>query len=392
MKKNNAPMYASILFLLAVTLASCKSAPPSETSEVPAPVETEIVPSIVPEPEPVEDKILVDEELTALRDKMEVLRNECLLYKLDSYKASEWTSAEASRTAGLEAYGVDYERAKNAFIEAIGKYESLQQDSYTEIAAELEASIVKARKEAIAAGAQDYYPEQFDLADVAADKALELKQAGELAGSYDEGQIALMRYQTLLKGMQAVGLKKKIDTNQFVQYASTDYEQADIKYQEAASFYGTSDAAALEAAAESVALYKKVNNAGYKVWTENLLVTTKEIRSLCDLIKAEKSMKVEYTNARMKYDEASDYGSEGDWESAFASYSSSTTLFSTVLQEATLKKNLADIAIEAARKRQNSGSDLAEQADEIAPLAEDAEGFSDEPIVIEETVSGEEPK
>jgi len=58
----------------------------------------------------------------------------------------------------------------------------------------------------------------------------------------------------------------------------------------------------------------------------------------------------------------------------------------------TLKRNAADLAIAAAKNRQDQGSELAAKADEVAPLPEGAEGYSADPLILEETVSGEETK
>jgi len=261
-----------------------------------------------------------------------------------------------------------------------------------QLAVELEASIKEARAAAVLAGADIYYPDQFADADSAAEKALSLREASDLAGAYDAGQKALLRYQTLTKGMEAVALKQKIDRNQFARHAPEEYAQAGVKYDEAAASYGSADAAALESASASVALYKKVNNAGFKVLSDEMVMKTDEIKALCDAIKASRSMPEPYDAAQTLYDEAFARGNADDWEAAYEKYSDATVAFTGVFQEVTLKRNAADVAIAAAKNRQDESSELAAKADELAPLPEDAEGYSDEPVIIEETVSGEETK
>ena len=387
MKKNIASVCALSMFFLLMTVTACKTTPPVTPAPavVEKPAETVVAPSIV-ETKPVDDALI------SLRDQMEAARNVCIKYKLDSYKADEWAVAEKTRDSGLASFGVNYEQAEKFFKEAISQYEAIQKDSFNQIVPELEASIVKARQEAIAAGAREYYPEQFALADDAVAQALALREAGKLSEAYDEGQIALMRYQVLLKGMQAIALKQKIDTNQFAQYAPDEAEMALSKYDEAALAYGNADAAALEAITECNRLAEIVVNAGYKAWSEGIVVKVDEIRTLCDSIKAEKSMKVPYAQAKDSYIKGSAFGQMDSWESAYTSYSDAAIAFTNIYQEVTLKRNMADVAIAAAKDQQASSADLALQADKLAPLPENAEGFSEDPIVIESANTPEEAK
>lgn len=374
-------------FFIFLTITACKTTPPAEVTPTPAPVEK---PADVPVKTPVAKP--VDDALTSLRDRMESVRNEGLKYKLDSYKEKEWSVAEQTRSAGLAAYGVDYDQAEKKFSEAIMQYEAIRRDSFDSIVPELEAAIIRAREEAIAAGAPEYYPDQFALADEAVEEALAIRVTDDLSGAYDAGQKALMRYQTLVRGMQAVSLKQKIDANGFEQYAPDEAALAIAKYDEAVQAYGVADAAALEAATECVIHAENVLNAGYKVWSADMIVKADEIRTLCDSIKAERSMKDAYGAANLLYVTGQDYGRAGNWEQAYMSYSDSAIAFTNVFQEVTLKRNMADVAIAAAKDKQLSSTELATKADVLAPLPENAEGFSDEAIIIDSTISGEEAK
>jgi len=117
MKKNKWLILAGTLFLLAMTVTACKSTPPAEPAPVPEPVAAPVE-NVVQAVTPPASKP-VDDALTALRDRMEALRNDCLKYKLDVYKADEWVLAETARGVGLKAYGVDSDLAKKSFEEAI---------------------------------------------------------------------------------------------------------------------------------------------------------------------------------------------------------------------------------------------------------------------------------
>lgn len=376
--------FAAILFVSVIV--GCKSTPPAEPEPevTPAPVQPETVtPAPAAEPKP------VDDALTALRDNMEEIRNLGLKYELDTYKQDTWQEAEAVRETGMNAYGSDYDLAQKSFKDATARYQKILNDAFAEVAPEIENDIIKARQETIDAGADSYAPEQFALADEAKDKAADLRDKRDLPGAYDTAQIALMRYQALTKSMEVVDLIKQIETNNFAQYDEDDYDLAGAKCQEAIDAYGSDDSKALKTVTEVANLYGKVVAAGFKVWTEEQLVKTNEIRSLCDSIKARKSMAPDYAKAADLYTTAADHATKEEWEAAYIGYVDSATAFTNVYQAALLKRNAAEAAMASAKARQDSSSELAAQADVQAPLPEAAE---DSPTVQDETESGEEVK
>lgn len=390
MKRNRYSVMACVVLTLAVLLSACKSTPAAEPVPEPVP-ETPAQPESAPVVAVKQTKP-VDQPLTDLRDKMEALRAEGLKYGLNTYKAAEWAEAEAVRTTGLDAYGTDYDVAQASFAKAIGLYEAIRKNAFDSISVELEADIREAREEAIRVGASGYYPEQFAMADESADAALASKESGDDAAAYDAGQIALMRYRTLINGMMAVELRTKIERNGFEQYASEDFAKADAKYDEAASSYGIADAAAYEASAEAVSLFEAVNNAGYKILAEDLSYKVEDIRALCDSIKASKAASSEYDVAVAMYDAAHRYAGENRWEYAYNSGLDALDSFSDLYQGVLLKRNTADAAISAARNKQDESTVLAKRADELAPLPEDAEGYSEDLPDIDGDAAQEESK
>ena len=363
-------MATALAFALA--FAGCKTAPKATETNAP-PSETVQTTGTKP----------VDDALAALRDRVEALRAECLKYHLDSYKSDEWALAEKSRSAGLAAYDTDYDAAKAAFEDAIARYEDIRKSSYEKIAAELDAALIAAREAAVNAGAQAYYPEQFALADSTAENSRALRAEGKDAEAYDAAQLALIRYQILTKAREAIALKAKVDENGFVQYGPEDYALADSKYGEALAAYGSADASALAAIDESCRLYAKVSNAGFRALSEPVMQKVAEIRGLCDAIKAKKTVSDAYGKAAVLHDGAAKSASQDSWEAAYNGYTAAAVAFTDVYQSATLKRNAAEAAMASAKQRQNESSEIARKADEVVPLPENAEGFSEDPFVIE---------
>jgi hypothetical protein len=373
MSKMKSLRFAGLAVLVVMSLGACKSAPKPTDEQQAAPEQSAQAP-IAP--------AAVDPELVALREKAEALRSECIAYGLNAYSKEDWERAEASRADGISSYESDVARSKASFTEAIAAYEAVIGNGLVALQSELADLAAKERQATIDCGAAAYYPEQFALADAAVADAAPLKEQGDVKGWYDSMQKALLRYRALQMGMEAVTLKRKIDKNQFEQYDAESYAQAGLKYDEAVASYGTADAAALESVTASVELYKKVSNAGYKAWSADLAQKNGEVIALCDSIKAKRALPEQYGSAAAIHAEAKKFGDSGEWESAYGSYSNSLVAFADVYQSAMLKRNSAEAAMAAAKKKQDESAALAKKADEIAPLPEGAEGFTlDSPSV-----------
>ncbi len=353
--------------LLVLFSFSCKSTPPAEPEEA-APV-TDVETPVA------EESKSVDEQLTALRDRAQELEEFGIKYGIHTWKTDEWTSVAAVHETGRTAYGTDYDLAFASFTTAIAGYEKLIDESFAEMAIEMEKRLKEARAAVIAAGGDTYFPNEFAQADASVDQARVARDSGDYAAAYDAAQIALMRYRVLELGMQAYALNQTIVANNFGQYASEEYNRAGTRFDEAASLYGSADPAALDAAVEVVALLTVVKNAGYRVWAEEEVRKADSARILCDSIKAERSMPQEYKTASDQFRSAFEKSSQNEWEPAYFGYRDSAVLFTQVYQEVTLKRNAADLAMQQARNKQEQSRQLALKADEIAPLDENAEGF-----------------
>lgn len=382
MTKRKILLLAGCTVLILFAFNSCKSAPKADEPDVSV--------------QATDDKELkeIDTALISLRDKMELLREDCVKYRLGSYRPEDWQKAEAARADGLSAIARivteptgnagalitvdDYTTATASFTEAISGYERVLTEGRDAFVADFSQELARERDATIAAGAPAFYPQQFNQAKQSEQTALQLLETGDAFAAYDEAQIAIMRYKVLQRAMEAIALKKVIDDKDFEQYDRESYALAGVKFNEAAVAFGTADAVSLDAANESVGLYYKVKNAGYQELSRDMRAKTLEIRDLCDSIKASRAMNAAYSGANGLFGRAEAYGNADDWEAAYMGYSESSIAFTDVFQQVSLKKNAADAAMEAARESQDYSSELAKKADEIAPLPEGAEGFSED--------------
>jgi len=359
---------------LIIAVVGCRTPPPAEPEPEPQPAPSQAVITVKP----------VDAALDALRDKMESLRNESLRFGVDKVDPVAWQAAEASRQTGLDAYGKNYTQAEASFRDAISRYEALHAASMGKLVAALDTQLLAARQAALAINAQSYYPEQFALADTTADRFRTSHSNGELAEAYNFATVAIMQYQTLIKGREAVDLKNKIDRNVFTDIYPADYQAAVVKYAESLTIYGTKHAESYSSMEEAVDLFFKVKNEGFRIKSADMAVRVGEIRTLCDSIRARRSMKAEYDAALARYQEGRAAAAANTFEPAYIAWYDSAIQFTTIFQEVTLRRNAADLAIDTARNRQQASAELARKADEIAPLPAGTPGFEPDDATIED--------
>ena len=227
MKKTLYLLAAVLIPVLALGTAGCASAP-EETPAVPPAEETaETVPPATEQNEP------ADAALDALKAEAEALRERCLRAGADEALPEEWNAAEEAFRRGSENYGKVYAQSQEGFTQAIAQYKAIEGQAAALFAGQLQAEIEAAREAAIEAGAREYYPEQFGMAEAAAAQALEAYNRGDMETAYAEGQKVLAWYQMLKTGIDIRDLRQKILENGFDTEDPEAFAAAEAKYNDA---------------------------------------------------------------------------------------------------------------------------------------------------------------
>ncbi|MBO8450406.1 MAG: hypothetical protein IAA96_04795 [Spirochaetes bacterium] len=391
MKKTLYLLAAVLIPVLALGTAGCASAP-EETPAVPPAEETaETVPPATEQNEP------ADAALDALKAEAEALRERCLRAGADEALPEEWNAAEEAFRRGSENYGKVYAQSQEGFTQAIAQYKAIEGQAAALFAGQLQAEIEAAREAAIEAGAREYYPEQFGMAEAAAEQALEAYNRGDMETAYAEGQKVLAWYQMLKTGIDIRDLRQKILENGFDTEDPEAFAAAEAKYNDAVMQFTADAENARAVSREALAAYEELCASGFRRLAEKEKTRAGEMRDLCNSIKAQRSMAEDYAAAEEVYGAAEALGAENDWESAFRTYEESSILFAEVYQNALYKRNAAEAAMNAARERQEASTALALEADEIAPLPDEEETGDTAEAAAEpdsagqtETVAGEE--
>ncbi|MGI5074312.1 hypothetical protein E4N71_02435 [Treponema vincentii] len=253
-----------------------------------------------------------------------------------------------------------------------------------EKAARLLDELTKVRAEAIKVKANTAYPVQFKSADDTAAAARSGYESNNFADAQAKAQRAITQYRTLINRTKIDELKAKIDQNDLSAYDAANYKKAEDAAARIPGLYESDPSKAFEASQQALNYYETVKEAGFASLMKDAKQKADEARERCDSVKASTAMKDPYTKTVNRYRAAGIAAGNKRYEQAYTGYMTAADEFNDIYEKVQIKRAQANDAMERARARQEASSKLAKDADREAPLPEDAEGFSEEPVDLEE--------
>ena len=217
--------------------------------------------------------------------------------------------------------------------------------------------------------------------------------AAEKAKAEEEAarQAALAEAQKLENAKKAFAeaqrYKEKIDNENLKEFDAASYDSGEAAMQEYQDLLakGASNDELLVAAQKALDSYNAVLNAAYAHKASEVKAQVEDVRKKGLEIKADKAEKENFDATQLVYISAEDNYVNGQYVKAYEGYVESLEPFNKIYNVVSDKKARADAAIERAKNKSAESEEFAIQADEIAPLPEDAEGFEEESLEPEST-------
>lgn len=253
-----------------------------------------------------------------------------------------------------------------------------------EKAARLLNELAKVRAEAIKAKADKAYSVQFKSADDTAAEAKRDYESNSFEAAQTKAQKAIAQYHTLINQMKINGLKEAIDKNDLSAYDAESYKKAEELSVKIPDLYESEPAQAFETSQQALNYYETVKEAGFSTLMNDAKKKADEARERCDSVKGATAMKNPYAKAVNRYRTAGIATGNKKYEQAYTGYMTAADEFNDIYEKVKVKQAQANEAMERARARQEASSKLAQDADREAPLPENAEGFSEEPVDLDE--------
>ena len=244
--------------------------------------------------------------------------------------------------------------------------------------------LAKVRAEAVKVEADTAYPAEFKSADDTAAEAKSGYEANNFAAAQEKAQRAITQYRTLINQMQIADLKAKIDKNDLSSYDAENYKKAEELSAQIPGLYESDPAKAFEISEQALNYYETVKEAGFASLMDDAKKKADEARERCDSVKGATAMKEPYAKTVNRYRTAGIAAGNKKYEQAYTGYMTAADEFNDIYEKVKVKREQASDAMERAKARQDASSKLAKDADREAPLPEDAEGFSEEPVDLDE--------
>lgn len=250
--------------------------------------------------------------------------------------------------------------------------------------AQLLDEVAKARAAAVKVKADTAYPAQFKSADDTAAEAKKDYDANNFTAAQGKAQKAITQYRTLINQMRIADLKAKIDKHNLSSYDAESYRKGEELAAKISGLYESDSDGAFKISEQALNYYESVANAGFASMVADAKKKADEARERCDSIKAAAAMKDAYEKTVSRYRYAGIAAGNKKYEQAYTGYMTAADEFNDIYEKVKVKRAQANDAMERAKARQEASSKLAKDADREAPLPENAEGFSEEPIDLEE--------
>lgn len=374
-RKLKAPLAVLCMCMIVLGFGACKSQPEPLPEQKPEPVK----PAESEEAKAKADELL--QELAAAR--AEAVRVKADVSYPKQFRAADDTAAEAKTDYAAGNFTASQGKAQKA----ITQYRILiNQTRIAALRAKIRKHNLSSYDSARYKQAEDLFKQMNDLfetdpdaAYTASKEALELYQSVETAGFAALMNTAKKKAdeaRARCDSVNASAVMQEAYTKAMERYRAADSAAGNKKYEQAYNDY-TAAAAAFDE------IYAAIKDAEFMPLLEDAKKKADEARARCDSVKGAAAMKDAYGKTLNRYRSAGIAAGNKKYEQAYNGYLTAAAEFDDIYEKVKIKREQANEAMERAKARQEASTRLAKDADREAPLPENAEGFSDEPIEVE---------
>jgi hypothetical protein len=364
--------------LTLLVLSSCASGPKPAAPTTEEPVAQTEPEKPAPEEKPVEvtdpSKLPPDQAaetaLAAAVARAEKSRKQAFDLEVPDTFAEDWKKAEALFMTGRDTAQVktqlSYTEAAKAYNDAADAYDALALKALPLYAEARRQEIVKARANAVKAGADQLLPEQLAAADRVADRAQAEFDAGNYYTAAATAQEARSRYIILKTGLDAYAVQQEIDRRDFAKYDAGNYSLAQQKLQTSQEAYDAGDIASAQNNAEEALLrFRLALNKGREMNASGRGQAALAEQQAAQDLKAQVAVKSDFERAQALYNEAEQAFKAEQYDDAADMYTQAEALFADVKNVAAEKRARALEALQAAQQKISATEDAAKKADTV---------------------------
>lgn len=243
--------------------------------------------------------------------------------------------------------------------------------------------LMEARIGAQESGADTQHSELFSQIQDVERQSTDAKIEGDLKKAAGVASEAADKYEILRNRVEVADLQSKIQTHQLAQYDGDSANAAEESWKKALELYETDSAQCLQSTVEALESYRKVAHEGFGRLLPDMKARAGAAKTDVGGLKVAVELRPQLEEADSQYQEAREAEEVNARAKAFSGYHRAIEIYTELGKVVRLKKTEAEKALQSAKTKQKASSDLARSADKSAPLPENAQGFSKEPIEVE---------
>ncbi len=237
----------------------------------------------------------------------------------------------------------------------------------------LKVDIEDARARAIAAGAEEYFPNELTVVDVASTEAHVVYEEGGDEKAFNKAATDILdQYRALEQSSIAASTRDRIDELDFVGYDPASYDAGEVALAKATELFnsGADGKTYYDESKKAADAYLLVLNKGFSTLANEERGKFLEVKAQADGIKAGVADKDNYSAAVVFFTQGDNDLKSNNPENALENFRIARTNMTNVYETVVEKRMLAEEAIERAKQRTAQAEEVAVAADAIVPLAD----------------------
>jgi hypothetical protein len=253
----------------------------------------------------------------------------------------DYAAAEKAFAAGGASYGVDNAASALSFKDASSKYSALIDKALPLLSSSARDKAEKLRALASDKGAASSFAEQWALAEANLAPARAAEGSKDYEAAIHGYRAASKDYEALYKLCDAKAAREYIVARDLAKWASSQWTQAEAKYQAALELFPKDSASAIASVDEALLRYGLARSTALEYYAGDRKKASETERDRAAGIKTEVAVKDEYAQAAALYDKAQAAQDSKDYESSSALYDRAAGAFTTAYAHAKAKMDRA---------------------------------------------------
>jgi hypothetical protein len=282
-----------------------------------------------------------------LRSQASALRKKAFDLGLKDVLPDDYSAAEASFSAGTNAYGVDNTASGASFKDAASKFSELIKKGLPILVTNAKGQATKLRDTAVSKKAGELFSDLLAYADADFAKASASESSDDYETALAGYKASATEFEALYKLCDASSARGFLVSHDLTKWDPSNWSLAESKFSSAQSLYKQDSHASVDAVDEANLRYGVARNTAYEYYASDRKKASETERDRAESIKSSVAVKDEYEAAIALYTKAEADESVKNYEASSSEYDSAAKAFAEAYTHAKAKMDTAKDEIDS---------------------------------------------